>query len=61
MRTRLSSLLFLIILAAVAWFVLDRVRIVLFVQTSPITLLIFIVVAAVIIYLLIDHILHRSR
>ncbi|HET7376325.1 MAG TPA: hypothetical protein VFK30_06430 [Anaerolineae bacterium] len=61
MRTRLSSLLFLIILAAVAWFVLDRVRIVLFIQTSPITLLIFIVVAAVIIYLLIDHILHRSR
>ena len=61
MRTRLSSLLFLIILAAVAWFVLDRVRIVLFVQTSPLTLLIFIVVAAVIIYLVIDHILHRSR
>lgn len=61
MRTRLSSLLFLIILAAVAWFVLDRVRIVLFVQTSPLTLLIFIVIAAVIIYLLIDHILHRSR
>ena len=61
MRTRLSSLLFLIILAAVAWFVLDRVRIVLFIQTSPITLLIFIVVAAVIIYLVIDHILHRSR
>ncbi len=61
MRTRLSSLLFLIILAAVAWFVLDRVRIVLFIQTSPITLLIFIVAAAVIIYLVIDHILHRSR
>ena len=61
MRTRLSSLLFLIILAAVAWFVLDRVRIVLFVQTSPLTLLIFIVGVAVIIYLLIDHILHRSR
>lgn len=61
MRTRLSSLLFLIILAAVAWFVLDRVRIVLFIQTSPLTLLIFIVAAAVIIYLVIDHILHRSR
>lgn len=61
MRSRLSSLLFLIILIAVAWFVLDRVRIVLFVQLSPIVLLAFIVGAAVVLYLLIDHAINRSR
>jgi hypothetical protein len=61
MRARLSSLLFLIILIAVAWFVLDRVRVIVWVQLSPIALLAFIVGAAVVIYLLIDHILHRSR
>ena len=61
MRGRLSSLLFLIILIAVAWFVLERVRIVLFVQLSPIALLGFIVGAAVVIYLLIDHVLNRTR
>jgi hypothetical protein len=61
MRSRLSSLLFLIILIAVAWFVLDRVRIVLFVQLSPIVLLALIVGAAVVLYLLIDHAINRSR
>jgi hypothetical protein len=61
MRSRLSSLLFLIILIAVAWFVLDRVRVVIWVQLSPIALLAFIVVAAVVIYLLIDHTLNRTR
>jgi hypothetical protein len=56
-----STLLFLIILIAVAWFVLERVRIVLFVQLSPIVLLAFIVGAAVVIYLLIDHAINRTR
>jgi hypothetical protein len=61
MRGRLSSLLFLIILIAVAWFVLDRVRVVVWVQLSPIALLAIIVGAAVVIYLLIDHTLNRTR
>jgi hypothetical protein len=41
--------------------VLDRVRIVLFVQLSPIVLLAFIVGAAVVLYLLIDHAFNRTR
>lgn len=61
MRSRLSSLLFLVILIAVAWFVLDRVRVVVWVQLSPIALLGFIVGAAVVIYLLIDHTFNRTR
>jgi hypothetical protein len=61
MRRRFSSLLFLVILIAVAWFVLERVRIVVWVQLSPIALLGFIVGAAVVIYLLIDHAINRTR
>jgi hypothetical protein len=61
MRDRLSGLLFLIILIAVAWFVLSRVQIVLFVPLSPIGLLAIIVGVAVVLYLLIDHVLHRTR
>ena len=61
MRSRISSLLFLVILIAVAWFVLDRVRVIVWVQLSPIALLAFIVGAAVAIYLLIDHAFNRTR
>ena len=58
---RLSGLLFLFIFIAVAWFVLERVRIVVVVPLSPLALLAIIAGAAVVIYLLIDHAINRSR
>ena len=58
---RLSGLLFLFIFIAVAWFVLDRVRIVVVVPLSPLALLAIIAGAAVVIYLLIDHAISRTR
>jgi hypothetical protein len=61
LRRRLSGLLFLFILSAVAWLVLERVRIVVVVPLSPLALLGIIVGVAVIIYLLIDHALNRTR
>jgi len=61
MRTRARSVLFLIIFIAVLWFVLDRVRVVVFVQASPWALLAFVLVTSVIIFLVVDHFLRRSR
>lgn len=61
MSSRARLALFLIILAAVAWFVLDRVRIVVFVQTSPLMLLAFVVIAAIVIFVILDHLINRTR
>jgi hypothetical protein len=60
MRRRLSGLLFLLILIAVAWLGLEQMRIILFVQFSPVALLGIIVGAAAVIYLLIDHAINRT-
>lgn len=61
MSSRARLALFLIILAAVAWFVLDRVRIVVFVKTSPLMLLAFVVIAAIVIFVILDHLINRTR
>ena len=61
MRSRARLALFLIVFVAVAWFVLDRVRIVVFVQTSPLVLLGFIVAVAIVIFLVVDHLVNRTR
>ncbi|HEY4689373.1 MAG TPA: hypothetical protein VIK33_08685 [Anaerolineae bacterium] len=61
MRARARPALFLIVFVLVAWFVLDRVRIVVFVQTSPLALLALIAVVAIVIFLVVDHLLRRTR
>ena len=61
MRRRLSGLLFLLIFIAVAWLVLERVRIIVVVPLSPLALLAIIAGVAVVIYLLIDHAINRTR
>ena len=61
MSSRTRSLVFLIVFIAVAWFVLDRVRVVVFVQMSPWALLAFIAVVTVVIFLLVDHLVNRTR
>ena len=61
MRRRLSGLVFLFIFIAVAWLVLERVHLVVFVPLSPLALLGIIVGMAVVIYLLIDHAINRTR
>jgi hypothetical protein len=61
MRSRAQLGLFVIVFVAVLWFVLDRVRIVVFVQTSPLVLLAFIAATALIIFLVLDHLINRAR
>jgi hypothetical protein len=61
MRSRARLGLFVIVFVAVLWFVLDRVRIVVFVQTSPLVLLAFIAATALIIFLVLDHLINRAR
>jgi len=61
MSARARSVVFLIIFVAVVWFVLDRVRVVMFVQMSPLGLLGLIVAVAVAIFLVVDHLIHRAR
>ncbi len=59
MSSRLRAVLFLIILGAILWFVLGRVRF--FVPVSLWDLLAFILVLAVVIFLLVDHLINRTR
>jgi len=61
MRSRARLGLFVLIFVAVLWFVLDRVRIVVWVQTSPLALLAFIAVVAIVLFLALDHLLNRTR
>ena len=61
MRSRARLALLLIIFVVVTWFVLDRVRIVLFVQTSPLALFGFIALTAIVIFLIVDHLINRTR
>ena len=60
-RNRFSSWLFLVILILVVWFVLDRIRFVVWVNLSPLGLMAVILGAAVGFYLLIDHAINRTR
>ena len=61
MSSRARLALFLIVFVAVLWFVLDRVRVVVFVQSSPLALLGFIAATAVVIFLVVDHLINRAR
>ena len=61
MSARARLVLFLIVFVAVTWFVLDRVRIYVVVQTTPLALLGFIAAVAVVIFLVVDHLINRTR
>jgi len=61
MKPRARLALFLVVFVAVLWFVLDRVRVVVFVQSSPLALLVFVAVVAVVLFLILDHLLNRTR
>jgi hypothetical protein len=61
MSARVRLALFLTIFVVVLWFVLDRVRVVVFVQSSPLALFGFIAATAVVIFLVVDHLINRTR
>ena len=60
-RERLSSLLLAIVVVAVLWFVLSRLIVVVFVPVPWWGLALFILVAILVLYLALDHLIHRVR
>jgi hypothetical protein len=60
-RERLSSLLLAIVVVAVLWFVLSRLRVVVFVPVSWWGLALFILGAILVLYLALDHLINRAR
>jgi hypothetical protein len=60
-QQRLSSLLAAIVAGAVLWFVLSRLRIVVFVPLPWWGLALFILGAIVVLYLALDHLINRNR
>jgi hypothetical protein len=60
-RSRLSSLLVAVVAVAVLWFVLSRLRIVVFVHLPWWGLLLLILVPVVVLYLAIDHLINGTR
>jgi hypothetical protein len=61
MTGRLRTTLFLVIFILVLWFVLSRVHFFVVMPTTPLGLLAFIAVVTVVIFLLVDHLINRSR
>ena len=61
MKERLSSLLAAIIAVAVLWFVLSRLRIVVWVQLPWWGLALLILGAILVLYLALDHLINRTR
>lgn len=61
MTSRLRTTLVLVIFILVLWFVLSRVHFVVFLPTSPLGLLAFIAIVTVVIFLLVDHLINRTR
>ena len=61
MKERLASLLVVIVVGAVLWFVLSRLRIVVFVPLPWWGLALFILGAIVVLYLALDHLINRNR
>lgn len=61
MKGRLSSLLLAMAAIAVLWFVLSRLRIVVFVPVPWWGLALLILGAIVVLYLALDHLIHRRR
>jgi hypothetical protein len=60
-KERLSSLLVVIVVGAVLWFVLSRLRIVVFVPVPWWGLGLFILGAIVVVYLALDHLINKNR
>ncbi len=61
MRNRLSSLLAAIIAVMALWFILSRLRIVIWVNVPWWGLLLLILVPVVVLFLAIDHLINRTR
>ncbi len=61
MKERLASLLVVIVVGAVLWFVLSRLRIVVFVPVPWWGLALFILSAVVVLYLALDHLVNKNR
>jgi hypothetical protein len=61
MKNRLSGLLLAIATVAVLWFVLSRLRIVIFVPVPWWGLALLILGAVLVLYLALDHLINRTR
>lgn len=60
-RDRISILLLVIAAVAVLWFVLSRMRFIVFISSSWTEMILIIVGSIVVIFLLLDHFFNRSR
>ena len=61
MKDRVSSLLLAIAAAIVLWYVLTRLRIVVFVPMPWWAMVLLVVGAIVVLYLVLDHLINRTR
>ena len=61
LRDRISILLLVIAAVAVLWFVLSRMRFIVFISSSWTEMILLIVGSIVVIFLLLDHFFNRSR
>lgn len=60
-RDRISILLLVIAAVAVLWFVLSRMRFIVFISSSWTEMILIVVGSIVVIFLLLDHFFNRSR
>lgn len=60
-RDRISILLLVIAAVAVLWFVLSRMRFIVFISSSWTEMILIVVGSIVVIFLLLDHFFSRSR
>lgn len=60
-RDRISILLLVIAAIAVLWFVLSRLRFVVFISSSWTEMILIVLGSIIILFLLLDHFLNRSR
>lgn len=60
MRDNLSLLLFLFVTAVVLWFILSRLRFIVFIPVSLGGFILFVIAIIVILYLILDHLISRS-
>ena len=60
-RDRISILLLVIAAVAVLWFVLSRLRFIVFISSSWTEMILIVLGSIVILFLLLDHFFNRSR
>ena len=60
-KDRISILLLVIVAVAVLWFVLSRLRFVVFISSSWTEMILIVLGSIVILFLLLDHFFNRSR